>query len=115
MGAVELELTAASSVETELNHDRRLEFPTSCRRREFGDLCLSDLEDNLRNSGRKSLEHCPKSAPSATAAAIIPTLHTATSQRCLDLPFTEALGLNAGVLSAVVYLPETPNGIENNT
>jgi len=107
-GVVEFELTAVPSVETGLNHDQRLEFPTSCRRLEFGDLCLSDFEDILSKSGRRSFPHCPKSAPSATTAAIIPTLHTATSLRRLDFVFWDDLGVDTGLLSAVIYLPLTP-------
>ena len=107
-GVVESELTAVSSVETELNQDRRLEFPTSYRRLEFGDLCLSDFEDILSKSGRRSFAHCLKSAPSATMAAIIPTLHTATSQRRFDFVFCDDFGVDTGLLSAVMYLPLTP-------
>ena len=107
-GVLELELTEVSSVEVEPNHDRRLEFPTSCRRREFGDLCLSDFEFNLSNSGRRSFAPCLKSVPKATADAIIPTQQTATSQRCLDLVFCEDLRVDIGLLSAVTYLPLTP-------
>jgi len=102
------ELTAVSSVETELNQERRLELPTSYRRLEFGDLCLSDFEDILSKSGRRSFAHCPKSAPSATTAAITPTLHTATSQRCFDFVFWDDFSVDTGLLSAVMYLPLTP-------
>ena len=44
----------------------------------------------------------------------MPTLHNANSQRCLDFVFTDALGLDRGLLS-VVYLPGTPNETENNS
>ena len=108
-----LALNTESSVEIELpNHDRRFP-PTSFRRREFGDLCLSDFDDNLISSGRKSFAHLPKSAPKATTAAMMPTLQTAASQRCLHFPFVEVLGLVTALFSEVVCLPETPKWTEN--